>query len=160
MHTGPPTGPPHPAHQQQMGGGYGVSGMPPPPPGSSYPPGGLSGHSQMPPHHSHQQQRQQQLVSSLRFLDFQLLITIIHATSHYNSRRTTFTTTNNHQGATVGVEVVRTSSNINKGARVAERGKGNSREGITSKRAKPTPVRGAGPVIINPLYRQTTTENY
>ena len=84
------------------------------------------------------------------------------ATSHYNSRRTTFTTTNNHQGATVGVEVVRTSSNINKGARVAERGKGNSREGvgITSKWAKPTPVRGAGPVIINPLYRQTTTENY
>jgi len=65
MHTGPPTGPPHPAHQQQVGGGYGVSGMPPPPPGSSYPPGGLSGHSQMPPHHSHQQQRQQQLTHHL-----------------------------------------------------------------------------------------------
>ena len=84
----------------------------------------------------------------------------MHGTSQYNSRRTTFTTTNNHLGATVWAEVVRTSSNINKGARAAERGKGNSREGITSKRAKPTPVRGAGPVIINPLYRQTTTENY
>ena len=88
----------------------------------------------------------------------------MNATLHYNSRRTTFTTTNNHLGATVGAEAARTSSNINKGARVAvERVKGNSREegvGITSKRAKPTPVRGAGPVIINPLYRQTTTENY